>query len=267
MSKSFQVVGLERPVPSTSTSTHPTQTNWKLCIICQEDKAESLTCPSQSKRKDSVGSGYSSLAANLITFSELGQLPGTLQLERLNEGYGIEAAMVANNALYHQTCKLKYNNTKLQRAEKRTLMTEGEIHDVPDACKRTRFQSRSSTEKAQEAQCFFCRQPAGTDGLHEVATFQMDSTVREWAALLEDTELLGRLSAGDMVAQEAKYHKKCLSVLHNRVRKAQSEGPKYKDKDREVSGIVFAELVLYIEEARLDEEIAPVFKLANLVEL
>ena len=95
----------------------------------------------------------------------------------------------------------------------------------------------------------------------------MDSKVRDWAALLEDTELLGRLSAGDMVTQEAKYHKKCLSVLHNRVRKAQPKGPKHKDKEREVSGIVFAELVLYIEEARLDEETAPVFKLANLVEL
>ena len=37
--------------------------------------------------------------------------------------------------------------------------------------------------------------------------------------------------------------------------------------EREVSGIVFAELVLYIEEARLDEETAQVFKVANLVEL
>ena len=43
-----------------------------------------------------------------------------------------------------------------------------------------------------------------------------------------------------MVAQDAKYHKKCLSVLHNRVRKAESEGPKYKANEREVSGIVFA---------------------------
>ena len=69
------------------------------------------------------------------------------------------------------------------------------------------------------------------------------------------------------VAQDAKYHKKCLSVLHNRVRKAESEGPKYKANEREVSGIVFAELVFYIEEARLDEENAHVFKLANLIEL
>ena len=36
--------------------------------------------------------------------------------------------------------------------------------------------------------------------------------------------------------------------------------------ERDISGIVFAELVLYIEEAMLDEEIAQVFKLANLVE-
>ena len=70
-----------------------------------------------------------------------------------------------------------------------------------------------------------------------------------------------------MVAQDAKYHKKCLSVLHHRVRKAESEGPNYKANEREVSGIVFAELVLYIEEARLDEERAQVFKLSNLVEL
>ncbi len=94
----------------------------------------------------------------------------------------------------------------------------------------------------------------------------MDSKIRDWATILEDTELLGRLSAGDMVTQDVKYHKKCLSVLHNRVRKAESEGPKYKANEREVSGIVFA--VLYIEEeARLDEEMAQMFSLAYIVEL
>ena len=56
-------------------------------------------------------------------------------------------------------------------------------------------------------------------------------------------------------------------MLHNRVRKAESEVPKYIANEREVSGIVFAELVLYIEEARLDEETAHVFKLVDLVEL
>ena len=45
-----------------------------------------------------MGSGYSSLADNLIKFNELGQLPGTLKLERLNDRHDIEAAMVVNNA-------------------------------------------------------------------------------------------------------------------------------------------------------------------------
>ena len=52
--------------------------------------------------------------------------------------------------------------------------------------------------------CFFCRQHAGNEGLHEAATFKLDNQVRTAATLLQDTELLGRLSAGDMVAIEAK---------------------------------------------------------------
>ena len=63
-----------------------------------------------------MGSGYSSLAENLMEFYELGQLP--IQLERLDEGQGIEMTTVANNALYHHSCRLKYKNTKLKRAEK-----------------------------------------------------------------------------------------------------------------------------------------------------
>ena len=107
-----------------------------------------------------------------------------------------------------------------------------------------------------------CGQPAGNDGLRQTATFQMDSRVRAYAVLHEDTELLGRLSAGDNVALEAKYHTKCLVGMYSRARKDQFEGPEDIDKEREVSAIVFAELVLYIEETWLDEETARVFKLA-----
>lgn len=56
---------------------------------------------------------------NLMKFDALGTLPITLQLDRINEGQGIEAAMVANEAKWHQACKLRFNNTMLQRAEKR----------------------------------------------------------------------------------------------------------------------------------------------------
>ncbi len=35
---------------------------------------------------------------------------------RLDEGDGIEVALRANNARYHKSCKLLFNNTKLQIA-------------------------------------------------------------------------------------------------------------------------------------------------------
>ena len=36
---------------------------------------------------------------------------------------------------------------------------------------------------------------------------------------LNDLKLLGKLSEGDMIATEAKYHKKCILNLFNRYRK------------------------------------------------
>ena len=50
-----------------------------------------------------------------------------------DDNHDIEVAMVASDAQYHHACRLKYNNTKLQRAEKRKLKTEGESHDLPGA--------------------------------------------------------------------------------------------------------------------------------------
>ena len=86
--------------------------------------------------------------------------------------------------------------------------------------------------------------------------------------LLEDTEILAKLSAADMVALEAKYHTKCLVNFYNRARRARAKGYKGTDNKETISGIVFAELVLYIEETRQqDEESSLVFKLSDLSQL
>ena len=86
-----------------------------------------------------------------------------------------------------------------------------------------------------------------TEDIHEAATFQIDSKARACATLLEDTKLLVKLSAGDLVALEAKYYTNCLVGLYYHARGAKSEGPKDTDHERRVSAIVFAELVHYIE--------------------
>ena len=55
--------------------------------------------------------------------------------------------------------------------------------------------------------------------LHKVISTEVDGDVKTCAKQLRDTRLLAKLSAGDMHAQEdAFYHKKCMTALHNRVR-------------------------------------------------
>ena len=90
-----------------------------------------------------------------------------------------------------------------------------------------------------EAICSFCGKSAASDGLHEISTFQVDKRVPESAALVEDTLLLGKLSMGDMIAFETKYHTKCLLALYNRARKFKADASQ---GEPQISGIAFAEL-------------------------
>ena len=195
MANKFQLVDtFEQRTPTT-----PPETNWKLCLVCQEETTESLVCPVLSKRRD-PGSGYTKMAANLVKFDELGKLPRTVQLQRLDEG--VEATMVAHQAKWHKTCMLQYNNTMLRRADKRPIASSsafGSSDDVPG--KRTR--SLSSETTTSDASCFFCGE-SGTETLHGVATYQVDTRVRKFAAQVGDNELLATLSMADMVALEAK---------------------------------------------------------------
>lgn len=82
-----------------------------------------------------VGQGYHSLAENLLKFEKL---PRTLRLDRMDEGQGIEAAMVTNEAKWHKMCRLRYNNQMLQRTEKREHQSP-ERDSAP--CKCSRLQS------------------------------------------------------------------------------------------------------------------------------
>ena len=98
-----------------------------------------------------------------------------------------------------------------------------------------------------------------------LSAFELDVNVRKCALKLEDKRLLAKLSGGDRIAQEAKYHVKCLLSLYNKARGTKlNEDP---DQDDVNQGIALAELVSYIEEARMDSDVAPLFKLIDLATL
>ncbi len=76
-----------------------------------------------------------------------------------------------------------------------------------------------------------------------------------------------KLSGGDMVAQDAKYHVRCLVSLYNKARACNTDNKTklVKSSDQVLHGIALA-LIVYIDEAQSDE-VSPVFRLADLMEL
>ena len=97
------------------------------------------------------------------------------------------------------------------------------------------------------------------------ATFALDKRVRQYATDLGDSRLLTKLAGGDMVATEAEYHANCLTSFY-KLHLKYVERSSQTTTSNNIHGIVFAEVVAYIEEARYDDD-KPMFKLVDLVQL
>ena len=63
------------------------------------------------------------------------------------------------------------------------------------------------------------------------------------------------------------YHLGCLVSLYNRFAAEQARKGKQNTTDNLSRSVAFAELLTYIDESRIDEDLAVVFKLADLVKL
>ncbi|CAG2246636.1 unnamed protein product [Mytilus edulis] len=224
-----------------------------------------LICPFDSKRLN-VGAGYQSLADNIKKFHALRLMPEGINvcIENLDEGSGIAQSFIDHKACWHKSCNLKLNRTKLNRAEKRT--SRESIDEATTSKKKTRH-SFSVQSTSNPSVCFFCNEN-GQEALHESSTFGQDTRVRECAVKLNDTLLLAKLSAGDLIAQEAKYHSKCLVSLYNRASRIEMKNDNVESKkERQIHGIAFSELVSYINETRSCDETISVYKLSDLCKL
>ncbi len=222
--------------------------------FCQEDLSEKLHCPAESRR-NTMGAGYKTTSDLLMDFSRTGCLPKTMDLSRLDDGNGIEAAFIQHKAKWHDSC------TQLHRAQKRKRPTE----DLGSVCKKFTRQSLGEASASYET-CFFCdKQAHAGKSLSKASTFGIDVNVRQCALKLEDKRLLAKLSAGDLIAQDTQYHPQCLVSLYNRARETKLS--EKTDADAINHGIALAELVSYIEDVSLDNLVAPVFKLTDLANL
>ena len=101
MSKKCKVVK-----PDVGSQSSPDNINWKLCCLCQEEKADHLQCPINAKGPNC---GYEYLATNLLEFQKLNSLPMNVNLDKLDEGSGIAETLQSHSAMYHKSCYLKYS--------------------------------------------------------------------------------------------------------------------------------------------------------------
>ena len=107
------------------------KTNWDRCFICQQVTKEKLIQPSLFNREHDR-TGYDTIAKDIPLFHEINALPILLSPTRLDEGDGIESTLTRNKAKYHSICKLMFNNTKLERAQKRASTAAEDTEDTKD---------------------------------------------------------------------------------------------------------------------------------------
>src|SRR6218665_2176239 len=251
--------------------------DWSLCVICQKTShKQALVCPVESKLRK-TGDGYLTLESDLLGFESVNSLPSTVNLNLLNDGSGIGNTLRENRGRWHKSCRDALNSTKLERARKRkleeitdatennTVQQSVEQQAVYRSCTRAFLAHSASTF---DDKCFFCESCNDTEKLWQVRTLGVDSRVRECASVLNDVHLLSKLSEGDLIAREAKYHARCLVAFYNRAsRVGSADSESTGNNSVQSSSIALAELIAYIEDVRSNETIAPVFRLSELMKL
>ena len=207
------------------------------------------------------------MAENLQGFFVIDAFPFDVNPNHLDNGSGLCNTLLKHEASWHKSCKDKINSMKLKRAEKRKIYEEPSPYSPPKTRQTSSFGPSYCGIKEEEL-WFFCDQVAGSLGLQRASTFELDRKVRESVMRLKRNDLLAKLSSGDMIAIEAKYHAKCLVSLYNDVCSLEIKSKSEDEKSMSsLHGIAFASLVSYVEEHRDSGETAPVFKLADLVNL
>ena len=217
-------------------------------VCVKKSRKEKLVTPSKVTRTDQNGSGYKKLSQNLRKFNRLGTK--TEELDRLDDGHGLEETLKANEAAYHRSCYLKYNDDKVKRAAKRKSQELAQSLS-PVKTRAVRGGVCKDADKEDEEICFFCDKAGGV--MHQACTDSkgIDRTVEDYAKAINDAKILAKLAVGDMHSQGAVCHKDCLSALHNKAIKYKAEHSKT-EKHTYPESIALSELVTYIEETRLD---------------
>ena len=159
------------------------------------------------------------LAKHIPLFNEVNALPIPMDIRRLDDDTGIDTTLIGNNAKYHNSCRIKFNNTKLLRVQKR-VKSQVSSTSLEESSKFFRgsmdLPESSTSTRVDMCQCSLCDKHSPMSDFREAMTMKLFQKLRDCAATLQDEQLLVKSSAGDVIAQECMYHPACLAALNNR---------------------------------------------------
>ena len=178
------------------------QTDWKLCCLCQRKTKERLRKVSNIVSNQTVV--LNELSENIKQFHTLNCLPIYINPKRLDNGDGITKTLIDNCASYHLSCKLLFNNEKLQRVKNRNNSRKHKLETTLESPREKRQRLEKSVLK-----CFICEKEDDIKHLHNIETFNTCEKLKDLASELNETKLLKTISCEDPIAQELKYHSKC----------------------------------------------------------
>ena len=127
--------------------------------------------------------------------------------------------MFENKVSWHKSCRDNHHSNELERAKKKQSDVEEEEKgcdaDGSETAQSSPIKPRRSLTPFDPKilQCFFCEKNDFASNLRLASTLELDKQVRDCTILLNDTKLITKLSTGDLIAIEAKYHAACLVKL------------------------------------------------------
>ena len=173
------------------------KTDWSKCCLCQEDKSnEKLVSPLSKFQRKQDCAGYSNIAQNVPLFHAINDMPIVFNPARLDEGDGMEVTLMQNNAIYHNSCRLLFNNTKLERAQKRKRITPSTLGGASEV-----YDKRQRTSDPPRVQCFLCEEEDQISNLRQAMTMQLNERLNQCAKTLNHGKLLAKLSASEVVVK------------------------------------------------------------------
>lgn len=250
--------------------------DWKKCCICQIGGGKTV-CPANNPVVSLRNKGYATLASNFLLLSNHNHvLPSGMQINSLKGEGDIEQTFIQKKAQWHKACNLKYVSPKfdLLLSSLSKASEEESCFELQEGSQAYISQQRGENNSARATRStaplvnvkedvrFICIEPGNKkNSLHLCATKTIYDKVKHSAEVLGDTRLLAILADGDLVAQEAKYHLKCLARLYKR----SSRNVKDEQQDTVMcKSLAFADLIIYIHDELEQSERKAIFQMSKL---